>query len=119
MGNYYWDSSSPNNQWGEWPSGSDTSSSNSSWYIAPVYRRRILVQTPERWKDEDTLAFVNLVNAETHTGWIAEMIIKGDVIITDPSIEIRTMEEFVPLLRWGASRQDNAKIDLFFDEHPI
>jgi len=65
------------------------------------------------------MAFVKLVNMETKTGWLVTMVIKGDIIITDPNIETRTMEEFVPLLRWDASRNDNAKIDMFFDEHPF
>ena len=97
---------------------SSASSAASGYYYLPK-PRRILVSTPEKWSEKDTLAFCDLVNKETRTGWIVEMVIRGDVIITDPDIETRTMEEFLPLLKNRASRSDVAKIEIFFKEHPI
>ena len=115
----YWEDSSTNTESytnSSWCYG-DTTSNNVVYYYVPP--REILVTEPECWTDEDGLAFIDLVNNQTRTGWLVTMRIKGDVLITDPRIETRTMKEFLPLLRWCANSDDRKKIAAFFEEHPI
>jgi len=94
----------------------DSSSSTTYVFLRP---RRILVSSPAHWKKEDSLAFVDLVNNKTKTGWLVTMLIDGDILITDPDIETRTMEAFVPLLKKRASSDDMKTINEFFAEHTI
>lgn len=89
----------------------------SSWFPPPP--RRILVKHPMSWSREDSEAYVRLVNCETNTGWRVEMLISGDIVITDPDIDVRTMKEFEPLLTFRASNEDRQKIAAFFADHPI
>lgn len=98
-------------------STSTTTTSAGTWtcvyYVQP---RAYLVETPDHW-DEATLAsFVRLVNDETKTGITVTMVIKGEILITDPDVERRAMADFVPLLKRRANATDRAKIDAFFAE---
>lgn len=98
-------------------STSTTTTSASTWtcvyYVQP---RAYLVEPPDHW-DEATLAsFVRLVNDETKTGFTVTMVIKGEILITDPDVELRAMADFVPLLKRRANATDRAKIDAFFAE---
>lgn len=78
--------------------------------------RTILVKSPQAWDKAKTAAFVQLVNKETNTGWKVDMVIEGEVAITDPNIEIREMDEFVPLLKENAGNEDIERINRFFNE---
>ena len=101
-----------------WYSWGSNSTGSSAWQYAWIYPpRQILVTCPEHWAEDDAIAFAKLVNVETHTGWLVTMIIQGEVVITDPNVETRTMAEFAPLLRWHASARDREKISAFFAEH--
>ena len=82
-----------------------------------VCRREILVEHPEKWSEEDHKDYINLVNSETKTGWRGKMLIRGDIKIIDPNIEVRSMRDFIPLLKDRASAEDKQKIDDFFQEH--
>src|SRR5436190_10306040 len=62
-----------------------------------VVRKEMMVFRPEKWTEKEELAFVKLINSDTSTGWNIKMLIRGDVLITDPAIETRTMKEFIPL----------------------
>jgi len=95
-----------------------TTGGTGNYYYIPMIVRRLLVPVPDHWSDEDTDAFVRLVNIETKTGWQVEMIIKGDILITDPDIEVREMKDFMPLFKQRAGRGDREKIIKFFEEHP-
>lgn len=81
--------------------------------------RRLLIPRPKGWTRDTELAFADLLNHKTRTGWIVSMLIDGEVVITDPNIERRTMEEFLPLLTWRASRGDKRRIDEFVAAHPL
>ena len=120
----YWDTSTDNNHWTS--NNADTSASTTDYCDyrvvsreGRVYTREILVESPEHWDDEDHKAYVDLVNHKTRTGWIIKFIIKGKVMITDPTIETRKMKDFIPLLKWRASEEDRQKIDEFFEEHKL
>ncbi len=39
--------------------------------------RKVLVRHPKSWGDADHDAYLRLVNIETKTGWIIEMLIRG------------------------------------------
>ena len=61
--------------------------------------RKILVSSPKNWTKEQNMEFVELVNIKTKTGWIVTLVIEnGDILITDPNVEKRTMIEFTPLV---------------------
>ena len=90
------------------------------WYtVRPTqYKpRKLLVNTPAHWTQQNSDDFIRLVNTETDTGWKVTMRINGDIEIIDPDIEIREMEDFVPLLKTNANSQDKRIIDHFFNEH--
>ena len=89
----------------------------STWYIPRT--RTILVSSPLHWCKEDSLAFVDLINNKTKTGCTVTMVIDGEILITDPDIETRTMEEFLPLLKKLASSDDVKTINDFFTEHTL
>ena len=74
---------------------------------------------PKGWNGKDHLDFCDLVNTKTKTGWKISALIRGDVLIVDPDIEKRTMEEFVPLLLKYANGEDKSAIVRFFEEHKI
>ena len=61
--------------------------------------------------------FTKLINDDTDTGFTVEMWISGDIKITDPSIERRSMADFMPLLLSRASAADQDTIRKFFDRH--
>lgn len=83
------------------------------YYVQP---RAYLIDPPDHW-DEATLAsFVRLVNDETKTGFTVTMVIKGEILITDPHVERRAMADFVPLWKRYANAADRTKIDAFFAE---
>ena len=117
--------------WNYWETAGTTSgTTNSDWYPCPtvstnnttnwiVYRvvRRYLVEIPESWNEKINAKFVVLLNDQTNTGFIVEMVVRGDIRITDQSIEVRTMEDFVPLLRQHAKKADWTKIQKFFKKY--
>jgi hypothetical protein len=91
-----------------------------SWgYTTRTVTRRILVEMPDGWGEEKSLAFTRLVNIETKTGWRVTLIIKGNIIITDPNVERRTLADFIPLLASVASYEDIKIIIDFFEKNPI
>ena len=100
-----------------WAGATSASATATVIYIPPP--RRIYVQMPEHWTDEDNIAYVHLINAETNTGWVVEALIRGDILITDPSVEKRSAFEFFQLLRRMASSEDRKRIDAFLIEHPL
>lgn len=126
----------------QWPTGnSDTSSSTNTWagnatastpwiygdsntsctstpWIIRLYRR-FLTPCPKGWTHDDEIAFTHLLNRETKTGFRVEMLISGDVLITDPDVEVREMRALVPLIKSHASEADCAKIEAFFAAHPF
>jgi len=96
---------------------SDTSSAN-IWNRGSTIRT-ILVESPKNWTKDEILLFAELVNIKTKTGWKVKMIINGDIIITDPTVETKTMKEFIFLLRAKANIQDTEAIIRFFSKHSI
>jgi len=120
MASYYWDYCSANDTATTRIGPAWTSSSTSSDYLYVAYLPRVvLVDCPQRWTAEDVKAFVQLVNVKTSTGWQVQMVIRGDIAITDPTIEKRTMADFVPLLKLRATRTDLVTIEEFFKAHPF
>jgi hypothetical protein len=115
--------------WGKSYSDWNVSTVDFNWYkmsacsSSTIYTfypaRRFMIEQPESWTNNDAIAFMHLINDETKTGYIVEMIITGDILITDPNIEHRTMKQFIPLLRRSAIKDDRDKINSFFVEHPI
>jgi len=99
-------------------STTSTVTTNMYWPVSadPAPPKRMIVNHPGWWNSEKTAAYVKLVNKETNTGWNIEMVINGDVAIVDPDIEVREMDEFIPLLKKHASVGDRRKIDVFFSE---
>jgi hypothetical protein len=97
-------------------SSTSTTGSTFTWSY-PV--RRILIPEPDTWDDDDTMGFVELINEKTNTGWMVTMLIKGDVLITDPNIETREMKDFIPLLKFRANSGDKKTINDFFEADPI
>ncbi len=123
----YWDSDgTASGYWSEENSAttnstSYTSTSNAaaSNYYHIVRYRRILVPQPANWSKEDVLDFVRLVNGKTKTGWIVEMLIEGNILITDPDIEVRKMSAFIPLFKQRANKNDLETINKFYEDHPL
>jgi hypothetical protein len=123
----------------DYDSDSTTASGDDSWYIdcdsttastttstyyycsAPTrtVKKEILVEHPESWDDKANEDYVKLVNSETNTGWKVTMLIRGDVLITDPNIEVRKMCDFIPLLKHGASPEDIKRINEFCEANPL
>lgn len=98
-------------------SWSNTSACSTDYYITT---RRILVTAPDKWSDKQNMRFIELVNIHTKTGWKVTLVIKGgDILITDPNVEKRTMAEFVPLLKDRASGEDLVKINKFFKKNKV
>lgn len=125
MAAYYWDYQTAANTTSTTTSGSYTctaytycTTSTTTYWIPPP-PREIIVKHPEHWTDEQTARYVRLVNDETQTGWLIKMIMNGEIRIVDPNIDIRTMKEFVPLLKHRASKEDRERIDAFFAENGI
>ncbi len=121
MPSTYWDGYS-NNSTGQstasygW--GNSWTSTSTMYYPVWTYSviKKYLVEAPQSWTQEAIDKFIRLVNIDTRTGFRVEMVIKGDVLITDPEIEKRSMKDFRPLLSFHASAEDNEKIKAFFDE---
>jgi len=84
-----------------------------------VVHKKIVVPEPDHWNAKVGNSFVQLVNQEIHTGWKVTMRISGNIVICDPYIDVRTMAEFVPLLKASASLDDCKKIDDFFKSHGL
>jgi len=99
--------------------GTATTGTYTTWYDAtsstPIVRK-MLVRIPESWGKSKIAAYTKLINDDTNTGWTVEMIITGDIKITDHSIEVREMKEFVMLLKQRASQTDRHTIDDFFKD---
>ena len=64
-------------------------------------------------------AYVILVNKQTNTGWRIDYLIDGHVTICDPSIQVRSMRDFLPWLTERASLEDKGTIKKFFEAHPL
>jgi len=115
----YYDSGSTNLYDEDWITCGSTSyatSSNASTYWVPV-PRRVLIESPEHWGEEDILAFVRLINEHTTTCGVIEFVIYGKVLITDPAIDVRSMEDAIPLIKRYASKRDRTLVDEFFKVH--
>jgi hypothetical protein len=119
IGNALTDTGTTSNNWyyTGLPFGWGTGTTTTSSYVPIVIKREILVEHPEHWTEEQGLAFVELVNIKTKTGWTVTLFIKGNVLITDPDVEKRKMEDFVPLLKKRASATDIELINKFFEEN--
>lgn len=126
----YWDPWATSTTSSSDPTGTDTSTTGRTWYhpvqtatssgwYPQVITKRVLVPKPKKWTDKQSEAYVRLVNYETKTGWKVTMIISGDILVTDPNIEKRKMEDFIPLLKENANSIDIEKINKFFAENPI
>lgn len=98
---------------------SDTSyaSSNEIYYTTSTCSetRNVLVSIPESWDEKTLEKWIKLINEDTSTGWRITLIIKGDIKIIDPRIETRSMEEFIPLLKYRATKNDKYQIDKFIE----
>lgn len=121
---YYWDPYTTGTTSISWfPNGltntTATTSPIPSWLYVRFQPRKLLIPIPEKWTEEQSSAFVRLVNVETHTGWTVELVIKGDIVITDPDIEKRSMVDFIPLLKSKATYSDKEKINNFLVSNPI
>lgn len=92
---------------------STTSTANTITYYRQVIRK-YLITAPVHWTKEVRANFTKLVNDDTETGFTIEMWIDGNIEITDPTIDQRSMEDFVPLLKSRASLKDRDLIDSFF-----
>jgi len=90
----------------------------SAYYTIWHTPRQVLVIVPEIWSDEDTLAYEKLIH-EIDTPWSIDMIIRGDVLITNPNIEIREMKDFIPLLKHHTAPCYVKRIEEFIKEHPL
>ena len=64
-------------------------------------------------------ALTRLINDETDTGWKIEMWINGDVLITDMDIDIRTLKQWILMVKQHVTPADRAKIDSCFEAIPI
>lgn len=131
----YWDTTGwSGSGWGWIPSGSSntteaprtgtgytTSSTGTTTWTCIVCPppRKLVVATPEHWTEDDVRAFCYLVNEATATGWRVTMVLHGDLKILDPSIEVRSMKDFVPWLRRAASEKDREVIESFFRQHTL
>ncbi|WP_157951654.1 hypothetical protein [Agrobacterium pusense] len=132
----YWDyPTSVSNYWST--SGATTSATNATsstrFYSASgtnsftsftnnVYvtvTRQYVVTVPEHWTREDCADLTLLINDETKTGFKITMWMEGDIDITDPSVEKRALEDFIPLLLSHAGHEDQLKIRSFFSAHPL
>ena len=112
----YWDSGTTGSTTNDWTTSTGTTG-GTYFYVTQIVRH-LLVPRPEHWNDDDQEAFIRLVNIDTKTGWLVTMVIKGDVLITDPDVEVRQMKDFVPLLKQRANSMDQATINVFFEDHP-
>ena len=120
MATTYWDyngtgSTTTRSDWIGSTANWTTTATDTAW---SAYRtvRTILVEAPKSWGEAIQAALTKLVNDETDTGWTITMWIRGDIKITDPNIERRSMKDFVPLLKHRASERDRSLIDKFFDK---
>lgn len=95
--------------------GTATGTSN---YIR-VITRTILVKHPKNWTDKQGLLYVELVNKRIRTNWKVTMLIKGDILITDPNVEKRKMKEFILLLKDDISVEDVKIVNEFLKENPL
>jgi len=130
MATTYWDDTSvtqSSSNTGNWHSARADTATPTHFNIFPscstanytTVVRRILVNKPKHWTDEQEIKFIRLINKETATGWRVTMLIKGDILIIDPNIEKRTMEDFAPLLKDTATDKDIKKINKFFKENTL
>lgn len=94
----------------------NTTSSSADMVLRVI---RILVKNPKHWTKQDAADFVYLINKGTNTGFKVEMVIDGNIEITDPSIEKRSMKNFLPLLLSVANAKDAEIIRDFFEKHPL
>ena len=81
----------------------------------PPPPKRILVKLPKKWGKKRVMAFADLINVKTRTGWKVELVIHGGIEICDPSLEVRKLKRVVPLLLERASQEDKAIIQDFLE----
>ena len=94
-----------------------TGTSTTLYYSYVV--QRFLVDVPEHWGEPEIAGFTRLINDETKTGFKVEMVINGQVKITDPDVQHRDMGAFALLIKKYANAEDRATIDKFFVQVPI
>lgn len=102
-----------------WCDTANTCATDSVWLYVPQPVRKILVTCPDHWTRDVALAFAHFVNCKIRSRFHVEMVIDGNVAITDPDIEVRTMANFVPLLKKHTEPEDHEKVDGFFATHPL
>lgn len=78
--------------------------------------KRVVVPLPKHWTEQQALAFVDLINLKTKTGWKVTSLVRGDILICDPTIEKRPLRDFLPLLKLNANGEDASAIDRFIEE---
>ena len=116
---YYWDSSGTSSTNNEEFYASSTGTSENTWGWRMPYYKMYLIHVPKKWIKEDCLAYSDLINKKTNTGFKVSLIIDVHVIITNPEVETRTMKDFIPLLLSHANYRDATTIRNFFAKHPI
>lgn len=114
----YWDSSSANSTNPLWGNRIFHDSTYSVYTIQRI-PKQVLVITPEGWSNKEVFSFEELVNHRIDTCWSVDMIIRGDVSITNPNIEAREMKDFIPLLKYHTASRHIYKIDKFIKDHPL
>ena len=121
----YWGDSTGGTLGDAWFSTNTTTTSTGTSYIGTTWAsctttarrvRQVIVKTPKKWSKAIRAAYTRLVNDETDTGWKVTMWISGKIKITDPDVEVRSMKDFIPLLKSRASPEDRSLIDKFFEK---
>ncbi len=97
---------------------STTASANTYWLPLVVYRR-FAVPRPEGWTFAEEVEFARVINEETDGSWLVEMIVDGNVLITDPRIEKRELCDLLPLMYRTMTKADAAKIRAYVAAHPL
>ena len=128
--NYYpWDDTSSGTSGGTWfpntTSGSisDTTTGNfitnatSSTFSCFMPPPRLYVLPPKAWSDDDVVAFARLTHEVPGFGYHVESIIKGDVLILDPSLPVRDFDAFLPLLRRTSTASARGALAEFLAAH--
>ena len=97
---------------------SGSSESTSANYIV-MRQRPVWVEWPAHYSRDDILAFCHLVNHRTTTCGLFEALVEGRVTILDPNTEVRTLKDFLPLMKQYASAADRALVNAFIAAHPL
>lgn len=99
--------------------GGRTPTTDYPMVFIPPAPRKMFVENSPFWDDATVLQFVSLVNLKLSCGWRIDALIKGDVVIIDPNIEIRTMQDFMPLIYAGCGEVETGLLSEFLSAHPI